>query len=51
MRADRWPAYPSRACYPELPQWADADWTEKQTDNPFGIPYDVSKLFRKTEAA
>jgi hypothetical protein len=51
MRADRWPAYPARACYPELPQWADADWMEKQTDNPFGIPYDVSKLFRKTEAA
>jgi hypothetical protein len=46
-----WPAYPTRICYPELPPWADAAWQERQASDGFGIPYDVSKLFQKSEAA
>jgi hypothetical protein len=28
-----WPGYPARACYPEIPAWVDAEWTEKQIDS------------------
>ncbi len=26
VAANRFPAYPSRVCYPDLPAWMDADW-------------------------
>lgn len=52
LASNAWPAYPTRVCYPELNEWELARWQERQgiTDAQ-GIPYDVSKLFRKTEAA
>lgn len=43
------PAYPARACFPDMPPWADADWAAKQEADAFAIPYDVSKLFQKSE--
>lgn len=43
-----WPAYPSRVAYPELPAWAHAQMQEDGCD-PQGIPYDVSRLFQKSE--
>lgn len=49
-RTGAWPAYPSRACYPELPGWAAAAWEDRQASDSFGIPYDVSKLFQKSTA-
>jgi hypothetical protein len=46
-----WPAYAARAAYPEVPGWLDAQSLERQVDSDeLGIPYDVSKLFQKSEA-
>lgn len=41
-RANRWPAYPSRVCYPEIPAWEVARWEEVEAA---GIPYDPAVLF------
>ena len=27
---DKWPGYPNRVCYPELPPWEQARWEEKE---------------------
>lgn len=40
---DKWPAYPTRVCYPELPPWEVARWEEAQGNLAQGIPYDVAK--------
>lgn len=45
---DAWPAYPNRACYPDLPGWAAAEWEATQASDAFGIPYDPAKLFAKS---
>lgn len=45
------PAYPNRACFPELPPWAGAVWQEQEAANVGGIPYDLDKLFQKKAAA
>jgi len=52
VAADHWPAYPTRVCYPEVPAWEVARWQERMgiTDEQ-GIPYDISKLFPRKEAA
>lgn len=42
------PAYPDRACYPDLPGWAAAQWEAEQASDAFGIPYDPAKLFTKS---
>jgi hypothetical protein len=47
----RWPAYPMRVCYAELPRWEAAKLEEEEIASPFGIPYDVDKLFKRKEAA
>jgi hypothetical protein len=33
----QWPGYPTRACYPEIPAWVDAEWLEKQIED--GVDY------------
>jgi hypothetical protein len=48
---DQWPAYPHRVCYAELPRWEAAKLEEDEIESPFGIPYDVDKLFKRKEAA
>lgn len=30
VRTGKWPAYPSRVCYPEIPAWEDSRWEERQ---------------------
>lgn len=30
VKRDRWPAYPSRVVYPEIPSWEDSRWEERQ---------------------
>lgn len=42
-----WPGYPNRVAYPEIPPWEDARWAERLGNDEQGIPYDVSKLFKK----
>jgi hypothetical protein len=41
----RWPGYPSRVAYPELPPWESA----KAETQLVGIPYDVAALFDRTD--
>lgn len=36
-QANCWPGYPSRVCYPELPQWVGAQWENRQINE--GIDY------------
>src|SRR6516162_3556869 len=45
---NRWPGYPARVAYPEIPAWEVARWQEQTGGEP-GIPYEVSKLFRKED--
>lgn len=45
VRSGEWPAYPPRACYPELPVWESARLEEKL----IGIPYEVGALFERTD--
>lgn len=51
VASGKFPAYPTRVCYPELMPWEQARWQEKQGIGPDGIPYDISKLFEKRETA
>lgn len=30
LAADRWPAYPGRVCYAELPPWAESQWLGRE---------------------
>lgn len=48
---EEWPGFPARVCYPELPAYERARWEERNGVDEHGIPYDVSKLFQKKEAA
>lgn len=51
IAANHWPAYPTRVCYPEVPAWEVARWQERMgIVDQQGIPYDVSKLFERSEA-
>ncbi len=43
-RANVWPKYPTRVCYPEMPAWESARWEEQEAA---GIPYDIEKLWQK----
>lgn len=45
QQAARWPAYPTRACYPEVPPWIEARYLEQEVS---GFPYDPAKLFERT---
>jgi len=47
---NRWPAYPLKVCYPEVQAWEVSRWQERQGIGERGIPYDVSKLFERTDA-
>lgn len=49
MRVDRWPGYPTRICYPEIPAYEDAKWAERLGVDRDGIPYDITKLFVRTD--
>lgn len=42
-----WPAYPARACYPELPVYERARWDERNGVDEHGIPYDLTALWGK----
>lgn len=46
----KWPAYPSRACYAELPRWEAAKLEEEVIEQPFGYPLDYAKLTGKEAA-
>lgn len=50
VSSGRWPAYPNRVCYPELPPWLATRWEEQQTSGRIGIPYDIAKAFERTDA-
>lgn len=50
VASGRWPAYPTRVCYPVLNAWELARWQERQGLGPDGIPYDISKLFERNAA-
>lgn len=30
LKGDRWPGYPTRTCWADLPPWAEAQWMERQ---------------------
>lgn len=51
VRLNRWRGYPTRVVYPELPPWELTSWMERRgiDCDPQGIPYDVSKLFERTD--
>ena len=43
-----WPAYPKRVAYPEPKPWVIEQWATRAGENDeLGIPYDISKLFKK----
>jgi hypothetical protein len=42
---NRWPGYPTRVAYPELPAFEIARWQEEFGGEP-GIPYDIAKLWK-----
>lgn len=51
LATGQWDGYPNRCVYPELPPWEMARWMEQdESTDEHGIPYDVAKLFRKSEA-
>jgi hypothetical protein len=46
IASDRWPAYPNRVCYPEMPPWETARWEAGQGgEQAAGIPYDPARLY------
>ena len=34
VKRNRWPAYPTRVCYPELPAWEEVRWMDEQAARP-----------------
>lgn len=32
LEADRWPGYPDRICFPELPKWAEEAWVRRELE-------------------
>jgi hypothetical protein len=50
-RLGRWPGYEPRVYYPEMAPWEMARWLERQgiACDAQGIPYDVAKLFERTD--
>lgn len=47
LRTGRWPGYPARAVYPEMPAWEVARWeaqSEAGVDEARGIPYEYAAL-------
>ena len=34
VKRNRWPAYPTRVCYPELPAWEEVRWLDEQAARP-----------------
>ncbi len=47
--AGKWPAYPTRVTYPEIPAWEDARWQERdiQDIGEHGIEYTPEQLWGK----
>lgn len=45
VQSGRWPSYPPRICYPELPAWEATRWAERQGVDAHGIPYDLAQLW------
>ena len=44
-KSGRWPGYPGRVCYPEIPQWEDARWMEREaSDFVANLPADRGKM-------
>jgi len=43
MDTGRWPAYPTRVCYPEIPPWEDAAWQERE-EQALGNEYDIERI-------
>jgi hypothetical protein len=44
MKENRWPAYPTRMCYPEIPSWEFSRWEDAEGNAEQGIPYDTEKM-------
>jgi PDDEXK-like domain of unknown function (DUF3799) len=34
-KSGKWPGYPRVVAYPEIPGWLDAEWEQRQMENPF----------------
>lgn len=46
VASNRWPGYPARICYPEIPPWEQIRWDEQQADEEArGIEYSPEKLY------
>ena len=37
VQANRWPGYPTRTCFPDLPAWVAAEVERAQMENPWGV--------------
>lgn len=46
MASGKWPAYPARVCYPEIPAWEDAAWDAREEQD-VGKEYDIAKIWEK----
>jgi hypothetical protein len=43
----KWPGYPPRVCYPEIPPWEEAAWIEQSdAEDADGIPFNVADVFK-----
>ena len=45
-KSGKWPGYPGRICYPEIPAWEDAQWLEREAADfaRDGFPADHGKM-------
>jgi hypothetical protein len=51
VKLGRWAGYPPRVVYPEIKPWEIDDWMRRQgvEMDSQGIPYDIAKLFPRTD--
>ena len=44
-KSGKWPGYPGRVCYPEIPQWEDSRWEEREAQaRTLGRPFTEEDL-------
>jgi hypothetical protein len=51
LATGKWPKYPTRVCYPEIPAWETTRWEEREGEEQHGIPYDPGKLWGDVKKA
>jgi hypothetical protein len=50
MATDKWPGYPTRICWVDVPSWAESKWAER-VEHAEGHVYDLDKMFPRKETA